>query len=152
MELELSVRLSQRPVPPGCGQKDSPSASGCCYQASGPHGADSLTLPVGQVWPKAALGPDTLVAHYCVGTDGSQVHCRRGVCIPLFICALCCQAESRTGMGTELLLDEVTCSRRSWAGRHADLGPRGPGAGAWLQLPSARHPLPLPGLALPRSC
>lgn len=58
----------------------------------------------------------------------------QGLCSHL---SSCCPVQSRPGTGTEPLLNQETCSRRSWAGALADLGPR---AGAWASAAQCQRP------------
>lgn len=152
MELELRVRLSERPVPPGCGQRE---------QLAQLHAAASLCFPVlpcvegdGDL-PDRVLEPSpqpslillTLLPTpiVTIGTGHLHVHLFG---FPLFV-SLVFSPKPGLGWRQEMLVDEETCCEEKLGRRftgHVGLGPRA----SMVQCPDI-HP-PIPALALPHSC
>lgn len=131
MELELRVRLSERPVPPGCGQR-----------------GRWLSRVLPPVCFPGRKGPASQ-SPWCPDTP-THLHSHCVCCWPLIgstqLSLTFSQGPARPGMktGLEVLPDEQA-GLSSLAGTHAGLrlGP---------QLQGADHYLPVPGLALPHSC
>lgn len=134
MELELRVRLSEKPVPPGCGQRGQAAqllAAARLYfpGQKGPDQPESLSWAPDHVLVLWHSRPPPRVTVLALATCMSTP-CRSLVSL---ICLPSVQPKARPGTELERFLDKQTSSAST-----EDM--QSLGSGAWASLPSAPTP------------